>query len=1235
MPIWTQSQLEAINAASGEKSILVSAAAGSGKTAVLVERIITMILNGTDIDRLLVVTFTEAAAAEMKEKIISRLQLALDETDNAQTAARLKRQLRFAGSADIATIDAFCLRAVRNNFHVLGIDPSFLVADPTEGALITDEVIEELFSELYSSGDERFLRLVEMYASNRNDDGLKDLITMIYGFIQTFAEPLDWLGEKAEMYAEKMSESRWEKEFVIKRCCRDVGAAYRKKFAGIAAEMIKICSGKMPAYEDIDDILKSDENAARYWAELWTGIKLCCDAAKTLEAVKDRSEACEFYEKYIRPTGGMDNLTRRNKSKTKLASDEEWDYILTKRNELKKQFRAACVVDKNAADFDESLDGASMKKTLDDIIWLVREFNARFAAKKDARGVKEFSDIEHLTYRLFSENESIRNEYINKYDEILIDEYQDTNGLQDAIFESISRDKKNIFMVGDLKQSIYAFRGGDPDIFKRKSRAYANGDGGRRIVLSQNFRSRTEILESVNDLFSSVMSDRIGDVVYEGDELIVRDKERECYPEGAEDTDHATEMHCIMLSADGEGGNRDYIEARYIADRINELINGGYKIFDKELGRYRNASYKDITILSRAVRGSADTYLRALSDKGIPAFVEVEDYFEKREIVLMLSLISVIINHLQDIPLAAVMRSPIGGFTDNELALVRIHSRDRRSVYDAVKAYSENGADEGIRAKCSLLIKNLERWRGYTKRKSAANLIWTLYEETGIYDFMGALEGGFEAQANLKLLYERARQYEAAGFRGLFNFTKYIERLQSRSADISGAKLIGESHDVVRIMTIHKSKGLEFPIVFLAGAGKRINVERREPRILLHKELGFGMSYVNAEKSFYRDTVMKSIVRSARRDEEISETMRILYVALTRAREKLIVTSAFRYTSEEKRDEQIARWKNMTDIYGVMDPDDAAEARCFADWIVPAAMRHPNTWKLVTTDSVSDETEAGTANEIKYSEPSAELTEAVGRMLDFKYMYPESGSVPSKTSVSAIKQMAEYIGGEELFEARRSEFDYSYMAKKPKFMEDKIAASEIGTMYHGVMADIDLGKIREADDIPAAVREETERLIREGRLDAETVSGVYGSDSAEKTAAGERAEFVPKMEEQIAELFESDLGRRMLAADRLYRESSFQIEIPANVYDAKLGGEYSGETVILQGIIDCWFEEDGEVVLVDYKTDRCTAETAHKIAEKYRIQLQLYADAIEKITKKSVKKKYLYLFSVKSVVELD
>lgn len=1233
MPVWTNSQSEAINASSGGESILVSAAAGSGKTAVLVERIITMILNGTDIDRLLVVTFTEAAAAEMKEKIISRIQRALDEAEDKQAAARLKRQLRLAGSADIETIDAFCLRTVKNNFHALGIDPNFMIADPAEGSIISDETLDDLFSDLYARNDEAFLRLIDMYASNRSDEELKSLVKMIYNFTRTFAEPFEWLDEKAEMYSEKMSESRWEKELVTERCCRDVGAAYRKKFAGVAAEMIKICSGTAPKSEDVENILRSDKDAEKYWAELWTGINLCFNAAKELENVKNRDEACEFYKKYIEPKNGMDNLTRALKSKTKLASDEDWDRILLKRNDIKNKFRKACTVNMSSAEMDANLDGKAMKRTLCDLIRLVKEFHECFEAKKDSRGVKEFSDIEHLTHKLFKENENIRDEYRNRYDEILIDEYQDTNGLQDAIFESISRDKKNIFMVGDLKQSIYAFRGGDPDIFKSKSRAFAEG-GGKKIVLSQNFRSRKEILESVNDLFSSIMSDRIGDVVYEGDELIVRDEERECYPPCPSYMDRATEMHAISLISGEEQEENDYIEASYIADRINELINGGYLIFDKETGRYRKITYKDITILSRSTRFSADTYMRVLSDKGIPAFVEVENYFERREISLMLSLISAIMNHLRDVPLIAVARSPIGGFTDNELALVRIYCGDNREFYKAMRLYAQSGSDGAIRGKCAKLTESLARWREYTKRKSAANLIWTLYEETGIYDFMGALEGGFEAQANLKLLYERARQYEAAGFRGLFNFIKYIERMRDRSSDINGAKLIGENHDVVRIMTIHKSKGLEFPVVFLAGTGKRFVFKSADSRILLHKELGFGMTYVNAEKSFYRDTVMRNIVQRACADENISETMRILYVALTRAREKLIVTSVSRYKSDEQRREQFDKWRSLPDLYGVISPDDAAGAASFSDWLIPAAMTHPLTWRLVTVNSYTGEETEAAENTSENSEPSRELVETVGKILDYKYTYPESGGIPSKTSVSAIKTMAEY-GGDELFEARRSEFDRSDMAKVPEFMEKQTAANEIGTMYHDVMAYVDFSKIRKADDIRAVIHEEVERLIDEKRLDPETVCGEYGPQAEEKVKSGVRADFVSKMEEDIADLFKSDFGRRMTAADKIYRERSFQINIPANVYDDTLGDQYSEETVILQGIIDCFFEEDGEIVLLDYKTDKCTADTVQKIADKYRVQLELYADAIKKITKKSVKKKYLYLFSVKSVVELD
>ncbi|MCC8169997.1 MAG: helicase-exonuclease AddAB subunit AddA, partial [Oscillospiraceae bacterium] len=1193
MAMWTSAQESAINAPIGQGNILVSAAAGSGKTAVLVEIIITKVLRGeTNVDNLLVVTFTDAAAAEMKEKIISRMQSALDEMQNAGQKTRIQNQLRLCGGADITTIDAFCLRAVKNNFHLLGVDPNFFIADPAESELMMDEVIESLFNRLYVENDERFLRLVDMYSSNRNDKSLKGLIFEIYRSILSFAEPLEWLDEKAEMYVEDMAHSEWAQKYVIEQGCNRLGTEYKRRFKKLAERMAYIAEGEQGTGSAAED----DEQMKEYWGTLWSGVWLCINVASELETVSSWEEAYDYYEKYFKKRNGIDSLIPSRMPKIKLADDDVWKAMCTKRNELKKSFKKDCgeYVTQSAEDFNAEIHSTELSRTVRDIVWLVKEFDGEYMRKKESRNIKEFHDIEHLAYRLFRESENVRGEYRDKYDEILIDEYQDTNGLQDAIFEKISKGGKNIFMVGDLKQSIYRFRGGDPTIFKKKSKSYVSGSSsGQCIVLSQNFRSRQEVLKSVNDLFGSIMSDAVGDVVYEGDELITREDERECYPPGIED--NTSEMHLISYSPedagradlpDTDGSLSDRIEAAYIADKIRELLDGKYRIYDKDLGRYREARCKDITILAKSVRYSSETYINALSSRGIPAFVELEDYFERREIRLMLTLISLINNHLQDIELVSVMRSPIGGFSDNELARIRLHNERTEYFYNAVCSYAKDGDDEVLRAKCEGFVSDLTRWRGYVKQKSVANLIWTIYSETGFYDFMGAIEGGEEAQANLKLLYERAKKYEQSGFKGLFNFLRYIEKLKNRTEDLSGAKMIGENHDVVRIMTIHKSKGLEFPIVFLAGMGKRLRGKpNSESRVLLHKDLGFGMQYADAENSYYKDTLMKTIVNKANRSEELSEVMRLLYVALTRSKEKLIVTAVKKYLSEDKLTEDLDRWRNMPDLNGVIGTEDVSSASTYIDWLCPAAIGAEN-WEFILKD-ISESVRTFDICEEEEEEnivPSDELEEAVGRILDFSYKYPKSGAVPAKTSVSALKQMRDFDDDAENIEARPNEYDFSMMAKKPKFMCEEVPGNEIGTAHHQLMAYINMDGLKNAENRIEFIQSEIERIISEGQIDPDAVT--------------------EKMAEHCAAFFESELAERMMNAKKIYREPPFQIEIPARLYDNTLDSRYDDEKMILQGIIDCLFEEDDGIVLIDYKTDR--VNSVEEIIEKYRLQLDLY-----------------------------
>lgn len=1229
MPIWTEAQERAIYSQSGEGNILVSAAAGSGKTAVLVERIVNMITraeNPVSIDSLLVVTFTEAAASEMRERIIARINKAYREavmSGDREKSAYLRGQIHLTSGADINTIDSFCLNVVKNNFHILGADPNFSIMDKHEGDMLADDTLSELFLSLYASEDaeerDSFTRLVNIYASNRDDEGLKSVVRKVYGFIQSFPEPLEWLEEKAAMYSEDMADSEWVNKIFL----RGHTGYIVKKHESFWNELIR----KMSERAD-------GEDGAQYWGKLWKNVCACRDAVSALKKARGWDDIYAFYKSYIEKKSFLGSAINAIPAK-KLASDEDWQRFYDEYNYMRDDLREECMKlpCSSREDFNEYVHSKELKRSVDDLARLVKKFSECFEEKKNSRNCKSFSDIEHLAYRLFSENENIREEYAGRYEEILIDEYQDTNGLQDAIFTSISREGKNMFMVGDLKQSIYRFRGGDPMIFKNKSLIYGEGKGGNKITLSQNFRSRKEVLAGINSVFSAVMSDGVGDVEYCGGEVLQRDNDRECYIDGANlenkennISGYSCELYKIaVIKEDGENGgdiSSAEAEAACIAERIRSLCDGRFQVYAGD-GKYRDIEYRDIVILMRSVKRSGDITCEMLEKRGIPAFVQKEEYFERREIKLMLSLISLINNHMQDIPLTAVMRSPIGGFSENELALIKI-DYSGRSFYKAVKSYkageknlTEN--EERLRGKCRRFIADLDRWRGYVKMKSIASLIWTLYEETGFYDFMGALEGGEEAQANLKLLYERAKKYEESGFKGIFNFIRYIERIENRNDDISGAKLINENHNVVRIMTIHKSKGLEFPVVFLAGTTKKLISSRAagENRVLLHKDYGIGADYYNYEDMYCKKLMFNKYIEEENKKESLSEEMRLMYVAMTRAREKLIVTAAKTYKTARDCEAVLSEQKCVCDeskLRHIVSPS----AKCYADWIIPAVNHDGAFWKCFekTVSSLEFEDDTETEQEEIKIENYEEVRDSVRKILEFRYAYPKSGAIPAKTSVTAIKEM-------EDAEHTRADSPV-YMTQKPKFMRPQKLGAQIGTAHHQVMAYIDMEKIRGAkeDSYEKIIMSEIERIAEEEQLDADI-------------AADEK--IVSDMCSNISGFFRNDMGKNLLNAKNLYRERSFEIEIPASEYDGNLGSEYDDEKIVVQGIIDLYFEnESGDITLVDYKTDRCkTQEEQLAVAQKYRKQLELYERAMEKILKKSVKDKYLYLFSAQNVVKLD
>ena len=1183
MTKWTKDQEKAITAPTGKGNILVSAAAGSGKTAVLVERIMRRIEAGASIDRMLVVTFTNAAAAEMREKIIRRLS-DLKRTASGERAQYLKKQIQLAGTADIMTIDAFCIRVVQNNFHVLGIDPGMAIADQQLAAMIASDAMDAMMAKLYRSQDKderaRLLRLVNNFSSMRDDVELCGIVRKIHRFITSFAEPEKWLDEAVEAYRKPVLET-----------------PYAKHLIAVSKSAAEDCILALEEIEDDDSYVKG------YIKEL----------RAVAEGIKNAADWEEIY------TLHYDNFkTQKKKNVPILRHPPEKNTQLAFVREVFVD-RLKAGVNEKAEKVAPCTDPELCAQEAEDLVWLVKRFMAEFAAAKDKRGVREFSDVEHMTYRLFSDFDDIRAAYRDKYDEILIDEYQDTNGLQDSIFGLISKD--NIFMVGDLKQSIYLFRGGDPYIFKAKSHIYQQSNNSDlKLTLAQNFRSRQDVLKSVNDVFTCIMSTDAGDVHYSGDELIVRDKEREYYPDA---DDRISELHYIMTPPGSSTADRADAELEYTLDKIAELLQSGTEVFDTSTGKMRPIQKRDIVILEDSTRYNGERLVSGLAERGIDAYCDTDSFFNRREINTMLSLLSVVNNASLDIPLIAVMRSPIWGFTDDELAAIRL-TTPRGGFAAAVKwaaSDKETTCPAELKKKCKRVLSDIYAWREDMRKKSVAQLIWTIYENSGFYDIMGAIDRTEEAQFNLRLLYERAVQFERAGFKGLFSFIKYIETIAELNSDIGGAKLISENHDVVRIMTIHKSKGLEFPFVFMLGAGRSFNKKDDHSKVRIHKDLMLGLREIHHEEGYERKTKWSGLIKTTNGREYLADRMRLLYVALTRAREKLFVMVTADEDENTKPQDII---KKYTDgLYdGRMLPTQALKAQSFADWICPAAISHTESWKTTVcryAPNAADDDEADAAAELT---ESPELRDAVFRLLDYKYPYTDTNTLPSRTSVTQIKELT--IERESIYDRTEYEPDsrrtsgtdniaelmFSPLHKEPAFMrgKDKKPANEIGTLYHLAMSEIDLDRLRrEGTD---CVNDELDRLVSDKIMTADDLNYIKP--------------------ERIAGFFKSPLGKRMLASGEVRREAPFQINISASEYDPSLTG-CDGETVILQGIIDCFFREGDGYILYDYKTDK-VHNNAAELRKTYRKQLELYTKAIETLTGVKVKEAYLYLFDIGEAV---
>ncbi len=1270
-PKWTKEQLEVIE--SRDCNLLVAAAAGSGKTAVLVERIIQMITsreNPIDIDKLLVVTFTNAAASEMRERIGDAIGKALDENPENK---HLQNQLVLLNKSSITTIHSFCLDVIKSNFHRINLDPNFRIGDQTECVILKQEAIEEVFETLYEERDESFLNLVESYAERGGDKEVQEIILGIYSFAMASPEPKKWLIDSAERFNIDenfdFSQSIWAKAILDT----------------VKIEINGLCLNMEKALKEVESIEELETFAEKLSIEYKkiVDISQACNQSWN-EAYKKM--ASMSFENYVK---GVKRIPKDAPSYIKELKEK----AKTMRDKTKKSLE-------NIVNATFNKDNDSIKEEIKYLYNIVKpisnivlRFEEEYSNKKREKGIIDFNDIEHFALNILTNLDEKGNiipsdiavGYRNKFYEIFIDEYQDSNLVQEVLLKAVANTEiPNRFMVGDVKQSIYRFRQAKPELFLQKYNNYNDKKGSphRKIMLYKNFRSREEVVDAVNYIFENIMNENIGEIEY---------TEKERLNLGADfkfDTDEksivggATEIHLIQKdnkldediinNKDDSANNEEneleeeekldniQLEARMVGKIIKDLMKVNedgkiQKVYDKGIDGYRPVEFRDIVILLRATSTWAPVFADELMNMDIPTYADVGvGYFDTIEIKTILSLLQIIDNPMQDIPLISVLKSPIFGFTPENLIDIRIQSKDK-TFYEVLQSTSEYDeftdsqnennsefipSEECINKSKDFLIK-LKEFKEKSMYMSTDEFIWYLYTRTGYYAYVGALPGGSQRQANLKVLFERAKQFEETSFKGLFNFVNFIEKLKKSSSDMGSAKTLGENANVVRIMSIHKSKGLEFPVVICSAMGKNFNTQDFKKSILYHHNLGYGPQFVDYERRISFPSIAKEALKSKINIENLSEEMRVLYVAFTRAKEKLIITGSTRNIQDS-----IKKWLNGIESIDAISQYEILKGKNFLDWIMPCILKHKDLsnllgdvgldpvfsvehnskwygklWNkndILVEKKISEENESieEILEKIDVNTPDSYYYNEIEEKLNYVYPYEFSTRKPASISVTEIKKIQNNYE-EELI---NTIFEQKVTLKKPLFIQndeerEKINGAERGTIVHLVMEVLDLEKVSSVNDIKSQIK------------------GLVSKDIITEKQASIVNPY------KIYKFFDSDIGKRMLNAELINREKSIYAQVNMKdiyIYEKLIKNDdkklYDKESVMLRGIVDAYFEEDNQIVLVDYKTDFVNEENINQIIEKYKKQLDLYADVIETLTGKSVKEKCIYLFGVDEAV---
>ncbi|MBC1664118.1 helicase-exonuclease AddAB subunit AddA [Listeria welshimeri] len=1218
--LWTDDQWKAIQA--NGNNILVAAAAGSGKTAVLVTRIIEKLVDETgnlNVDELLIVTFTNASAAEMKYRIGKSLEEALSQNPDS---SHLKKQVALLNYASISTLHSFCLEIIRKHYFEADIDPNFRLIEPIESSMIRDEVLEELLEKEYSiANNEAFFHLVESFTGDRTDAELHMLISKLYDFSRANPNPDLWLEQMVNFYDTKDINSITELPYfpIIKEDI-ELRINQAKSYLLNAIEYASENNGPAPYLETLENDLAQINTLSNISWTNWQDVKLRVESIdfKRIPSLKNKSD---YEEEYVEETKRFRDAAKKEIKNVLVDwfSREETNYL---------------------ADLEK------MKPDIKTISELVKNFDNNFFEEKQRRGVLDFNDLEHLALKILLKNDvpsDVAKSYQKQFKEVLIDEYQDTNMVQETILLLVTNSeesKGNLFMVGDVKQSIYRFRLAEPTLFMTKYQEYQqNGEGeGIRIDLSQNFRSRKEVLDATNFIFHQLMDKHVAEIDYdEAAELTLGAN----FPK----SNHmATELLLIdMKSNENESEDelspqelqKNQVEARAIATKIREMIDNKFPIYDKKLQQNRSIQYRDIVILSRAMTSAPDME-EAMKVQDIPFYVSNNSgYFETTEVATMIALLKVIDNPYQDIPLAAVLRSPIVGLNEEELGQIRM-AKKKGYFFDALLAYKDITVSAAA-DRISDFITQLNNWRELSIRENLTALIWQIYQETNFYEFVGGLPGGKQRQANLRALYDRANQYEKTAFRGLFRFVRFVERLEVRGDDLGTAKTLGEKEDVVRMMTIHASKGLEFPVVIISGLSKKFNMRDIYSKTLLDKDYGFASNYRDIEKMIVYPTIMQQAIKQKKSREMIAEEMRVLYVALTRAEEKLILTATV--PDFEKTSKNWLQVSNQKET--ILPASIRAKAKCYLDWIGNTIIRHTSFKDLLCEERIQTlPTEMKLQIEIKTKEMflTTELEEhkvdnwlenvkahepvpvqsaykdEIERFMNYKYKDVAATEIRAKQSVTELKRQ---------FSLQDSWSDTSILKEfqkvsldRPKFLQqNKLSATEIGTAMHTLMQAVSLTYKPSEKDLTSLLQSMQEKdILTEAQIKAINIKQIMG-------------------------FFDSPLGETVLQkSDQVKREVPFSYLLPV----AKLYKQSDlEEHVLIQGVVDSMIEEEDAITLIDYKTDKIEGryanwEAAEKVMkERYQIQIKLYAEAIQAITGKKVSNAYLYFFDGQHICQIN